>query len=58
MYTYIDRAHAAVQKLHRRLVQLDYVPEGGSTHSVDYDLLIAVRMDERRVFLLLAGPRT
>ncbi|GAA5850537.1 hypothetical protein JCM8547_001907 [Rhodosporidiobolus lusitaniae] len=48
LWSYIDRAHAAVQRLHRRLVQLDYVPEGcDAHHSVDYDLLIGVRMDER-----------
>ncbi|GAA5842268.1 hypothetical protein JCM11251_006763 [Rhodosporidiobolus azoricus] len=48
LWGYIDRAHAAVQRLHRRLVQLDYVPEGcDEHHSVDYDLLIGVRMDER-----------
>ncbi|GAA5918876.1 hypothetical protein JCM1841_006654 [Sporobolomyces salmonicolor] len=48
LWTYIDRTHAAVQKFHRRLVQLDYTPEGCDTHkSVDYDLLIGVRMDER-----------
>ncbi|BGP40239.1 hypothetical protein JCM10449v2_004197 [Rhodotorula kratochvilovae] len=48
LWTYIDRAHAAVQRLHRRLVQLDYTPAGcDAHHSVDYDLLIGVRMDER-----------
>ncbi|GAA5917029.1 hypothetical protein JCM5296_001820 [Sporobolomyces johnsonii] len=48
LWTYIDRTHAAVQKFHRRLVQLDYTPEGCDTHnSVDYDLLIGVRMDGR-----------
>ncbi|GAA5886126.1 hypothetical protein JCM6882_004273 [Rhodosporidiobolus microsporus] len=48
LWSYVDRAHAAVQRLHRRLVQLDYVPEGcDEHHSVDYDLLIGVRMDER-----------
>ena len=50
LWTYIDRAHAAVQRLHRRLVQLDYAPSGSGDddhHSVDYDLLIGVRMDER-----------
>ncbi|GAA6007000.1 hypothetical protein JCM10207_009166 [Rhodosporidiobolus poonsookiae] len=48
LWGFIDRAHAAVQRLHRRLVQLDYVPEGCDVHhSVDYDLLIGVRMDER-----------
>ncbi|BGP16435.1 hypothetical protein JCM10213v2_004437 [Rhodosporidiobolus nylandii] len=48
LWSYVDRAHAAVQHLHRRLVQLDYVPAGcDEEHSVDYDLLIGVRMDER-----------
>ncbi|GAA6038180.1 hypothetical protein JCM8097_005780 [Rhodosporidiobolus ruineniae] len=48
LWSYIDRAHAAVQRLHRRLVQLEYVPEGcDAHHSIDYDLLIGVRMDER-----------
>ncbi|GAA5983536.1 hypothetical protein JCM10908_000323 [Rhodotorula pacifica] len=48
LWSAIDRTHAAVQRLHRRLVQLDYVPEGcDKGHSVDYDLLISVRMDER-----------
>ncbi|GAA6003790.1 uncharacterized protein JCM10292_003376 [Rhodotorula paludigena] len=48
LWSYVDRAHAAVQKLHRRLVQLDYTPAGcDAHHSVDYDLLIGVRMDER-----------
>ena len=48
LWSAIDRTHAAVQRLHRRLVRLDYVPEGcDQSHSVDYDLLISVRMDER-----------
>ncbi|GAA5989890.1 hypothetical protein JCM11641_001962 [Rhodosporidiobolus odoratus] len=48
LWQHIDRAHAAVQKFHRRLVQLDYVPAGcDDHHSVDYDLLIGVRMDVR-----------
>ncbi|GAA5875336.1 hypothetical protein JCM3774_005782 [Rhodotorula dairenensis] len=48
LWAAIDRTHAAVQRLHRRLVRLDYVPEGcDQNHSVDYDLLISVRMDER-----------
>lgn len=48
LWASIDRTHAAVQRLHRRLVQLDYIPEGCEhSHSVDYDLLISVRMDER-----------
>lgn len=48
LWSAIDRTHSAVQGLHRRLVQLDYVPAGCDlSHSVDYDLLISVRMDER-----------
>ncbi|BGP55675.1 hypothetical protein JCM8202v2_003280 [Rhodotorula sphaerocarpa] len=48
LWSAIDRTHSAVQRLHRRLVQLDYVPAGCDlSHSVDYDLLISVRMDER-----------
>ncbi|BGP24743.1 zn(2)-C6 fungal-type transcription factor [Rhodotorula toruloides] len=48
LWDYIDRAHQAVQKFHRTLVSLTYTPDGcDDHHTVDYDLLIAVRMDER-----------
>lgn len=53
-WTWVDSAHTAVQSLHRRLVALQAadieVPD--SDHDVEYDLLIAVRMDARLIDLL------
>lgn len=53
-WTWVDSAHAAVQRLYRRLMTLQeaHFEVPGSDHDVEYDLLIAVRMDNRLIDLL------
>lgn len=50
LWSYIDSAHSAVQRLHRRLVGLEKNDDlNRGDHSVEYDLLIGVRMDTRLI---------
>ncbi|KAK4049491.1 hypothetical protein OIO90_005442 [Microbotryomycetes sp. JL221] len=54
LWKWIDNAHTAVQSLHRRLVHLqNQQPRvNGSDHDLEFDLLIAVRMDNRLIDLV------
>lgn len=54
LWAWIDRAHGAVQGLHRRLYSLQQsgVRNIGGDHDIEYDLLIAVRLDARLIDLL------
>jgi hypothetical protein len=47
----IDATHSAVQRLHRKLVGLEITDDDGD-HTLEYDLLIGVRMDARLIDII------